>query len=145
MSTLHVRILTPSKVVKEEEATSVTVPSVDGEITILPKHVKLLSLLNEGVLTLRNEKAEDHLAIGGGYLETNGKNLNILVSRAYGQTEINEDITKKALEEAKNIMKEEKDHVRRSEAISIMRRSLIDLKLLKKRKTKHHAPETQSM
>ena len=86
------RIITPKKKILEEEIRSVTLPSFEGEITILPHHVNLFSLLVEGVVKIKYEKKEDFLAIGGGYVETNGDYVNLLVSRAYGQNEINQAI-----------------------------------------------------
>ena len=38
MITFHLKIITPRKVVLEQDADAVTVPSADGEITILPRH-----------------------------------------------------------------------------------------------------------
>lgn len=122
--------------VVDEEVDEVTVPSSEGEISILPQHTKLVAMLTEGIITIKKAKDEDHLAIGGGYLETDGKSLKILVSRAYRQDEINEEQTKKALEQAKKVMSEKKDEGTREEAVATMRRSLVDLKLLKKRR--HH-------
>ena len=49
------------------------------------------------------------LAIGGGYLETDGKNVQLLVTRAYGQDEIDHKATLKAIEDAKVDMKQVKD------------------------------------
>ncbi len=132
---LHLKILTPRKIVLDEEVSSVSAPSSEGEISILPRHTKLLTVLDEGVVTIRKDGKEDFLAIGGGYLETDGKELRILVSRAYGQDEIDEQMTKKALEEAERLVKEVKEEGARHEAMATMRRSVIDLKLLKKRRT----------
>lgn len=134
MPSLHLKVITPKKVVLEEEVASVTVPSSEGEITILPRHVRLLSLLKEGVITIRKKNDEDYLAIGGGYLETDGKDLSILVSRAYGQNEIDEKLTEKAMSDAKQILKESKDHDSRAEAAAILRRSVVELKLLKRKR-----------
>lgn len=146
MDTLHLKILTPRKVVIDESVVSVTAPSEsEGEITILPKHTRLLTVLREGIITIRKQSAEDFLAVGGGYLETDGKELKILVSRAYHHHEVDEAQTKRALEDAKKAVGEQKDHHQRLEAASIIRRSLVDLKLLKKRKSKAHPPETQGM
>lgn len=131
---LKVKIVTPKKVVKELEADSITAPTTQGEITVLPKHENLFTLLEEGIITIRTQKEEDYVAIGGGYLETDGDNLQILVSRAYGQDEIDEDLTQKALQNAKEILQDNKDRQQVVEASAIMRRSLLDLKLLKKRK-----------
>jgi F-type H+-transporting ATPase subunit epsilon len=67
-------------------------------------------------------------------LETDGVDINILVSRAYGQDEIDEKITKRALEDAKAAIRQSKDKVKIEEARALLRRSVVDLKLLKKRR-----------
>jgi len=136
MANLHLKVITPKKVVLEEDVQSVTVPSSEGELTILPYHTNLFSLLKEGIVRIKKDNREDYLAIGGGYAETDGKNLNVLVSRAYGQNEIDEQLTQKAMDEAKKAMAAAKDKNQRAEAISLLRRSVIDMKLLKKRKAR---------
>ncbi len=113
---------------------SVTAPSASGEITVLPKHSNLFSLLNEGILKIKKAGKEDYLAIGGGYLETDGKDINILVSRAYGQDEIDAKETEKAIAQAQKIISSGKDESQRKEALAMLRRSVVDLKLLKRRK-----------
>ena len=134
-NTLHLQIITPKKVIVDEQIQSATVTTADGEITVLPRHSRLFSLLVDGVVTIKKEKSEeDHLSIGGGYLETDGKHLNILVSRAHGQDQIDAQMTQKALEQAKKILSSSKDQVERHEATLLLRRSLVDLKLLTKRK-----------
>ena len=101
-------------------------------------HVKIneekSSLLKEGIITIKKDGNEDYLAIGGGYVETNGKQLHILVSRAYGQNEIDEQLTKRAIESAEKILKDVKEKPERARASSLLRRSLIDMKLLRKRR-----------
>jgi F-type H+-transporting ATPase subunit epsilon len=131
---LHLRIITPNKVILEEDIDSITLPSHEGEITILPKHENLFSLLDQGILKIKKNNKEDFLAIGGGYLETNGEYANVLVSRAYNQDQINEQVVNKALNEAKILLNKSKTSEERKEALSLIRRSVIDLKLLKKRK-----------
>jgi F-type H+-transporting ATPase subunit epsilon len=131
---IKLRIITPKQVVLEGEIQSITVPSVEGEITILPKHVNLFSMLNEGVVKIKYEKKEDYLAIGGGYVETNGEYVNLLVSRAYGQDVVNQATTEKAIKQAQEMLQKAKTDEERIEAGTLLRRSVVDMKLLKKRK-----------
>ena len=133
---LKLRIITPNKIVDEKEVDSVTLPTVDGEITVLPHHASLFTQLGEGILKIRIKEAEDYLAIGGGYAETNGQDINILVSRAYRQDEIDEKMTETAVAEAKKILQESKDAGQRKQANAILRRSLIDSRLVKRRKSR---------
>jgi len=133
---LHLKIITPRKVVIDRQVDSVSVPSVNGELTILPHHTNLFSLLKEGIIKIKKGGDEDFLAVGGGYLRTDGELLNILVSRAYGQSEINQNLTDKAIEEAKKILSQSKNAADKAEATTLLRRSLIDSKLLKKRRAR---------
>jgi len=137
MTNLKLRIITPQKIVLEEEVLSISLPTPNGEITILPHHINLFSLLTEGIIKFKKQNTEDYLAIGGGYLETDGNTVNILVSRAYGQDEIDEKLTVEAINKARNILKESKNEAERQQAVAIIRRSLIDSRLIKKRKTKN--------
>lgn len=118
------------------EVHSVTVPASTGELTILPRHASLLSLLTEGIITIRAEKEEQFMAIGGGYLETDGKTIQILVSRAYNQDELDEVMTKKAIDNAKQVLEKTQDKTERDEANALLRRSTMDLKLLGKLRRK---------
>ena len=68
------------------------------------------------------------------FRSTDGSKLRILVSRAYGQDEIDEKLTDKALNEAKAILAKSKDVNERRDATALLRRSTVDLKLLKRRK-----------
>ncbi len=131
---LHLKIITPRKVVVDDQVDRVTAPAADGEITVLPHHAHLLTLLQEGIVTLHKGTSADHLAIGGGYLETEGKEVTILVSRAYKQDEIDEQSTQQAIDEAKKVLSSSKDQKEILEANTIIRRSTVDLKLIRRRK-----------
>lgn len=136
MNTIRLKVITPRKIVIDKQVSSVTVPTTDGEITILPHHVHLFSLLVEGIVKIKTGDNEDDLAIGGGYLETNGETVTVLVSRAYGQNEIDKNLTDKAVEEAKHILSKSTDEKERAEAMTIIRRSVIDSRLMKRRKSR---------
>jgi F-type H+-transporting ATPase subunit epsilon len=131
---LKLKIITPKKIVHEEDVKSVTLPSSEGELTILPRHTHLFCLLQEGILTYRGDGKDDYLAIGGGYMETDGEEVRILVSRAYGQDEIDEKITQEAIAKAQKLLAETKDLSQRREATALIRKSLVDMRLIKRRK-----------
>jgi len=136
MNTIRLKVITPRKIVMDKQVNSITVPTADGEITVLPHHAHLFSLLVEGIVKIKKDGDEDDLAIGGGYLETNGETVTVLVSRAYGQNEIDKNLTDKAVEQAKLILSKSSDEKERAEAMTIIRRSVIDSKLMKRRKAR---------
>ncbi len=131
---LHLRVITPKRIVLEQDVDSLTIPTAEGEITVLPQHTHLFSMLKEGIITIRSKKDEDYLAIGAGYMETDGKDINLLVSRAYGQDEIDDKITAEAIKTAQTALSRASDHKERMDATMLLRRSTIDDKLLKLKK-----------
>jgi F-type H+-transporting ATPase subunit epsilon len=50
--TLHVRVVSPSEVVYEGDASAVVAPAWDGMVGILPGHASMLALLGAGELTV---------------------------------------------------------------------------------------------
>lgn len=132
MKLFKLRIVTPKKVVRELEIESLTVPSITGELTILHNHVPLMTLLKEGLCKIRVDKKEEDLAIGGGYLEITGKEVNLLVSVAYGHDELDEKLVRQAQDKAQTILSTAKTDEERQEAMALFRRSTIDLKLLQR-------------
>jgi F-type H+-transporting ATPase subunit epsilon len=132
MDKLNLKIISTKRIVFEKEIDSITVPTIDGEITILPNHIDLITLLKEGIVKVKFENDEEYYAIGGGYLQTDGDEVIVLVSRAYGQEEINEKIVNEVKEKAKKLLETARDEKEKKEALSLMRRSIIEDRLLKK-------------
>ena len=132
MSKLKLQIITPKKVVLEADIVSITAPAKDGEITVLPHHIPLFTLLKEGIVKIKQDSGESLVSIGGGYLETDGKVIHLLVSSAYHQDEIDEQEINKAHEEAKRKLQDAPSEKDRHEAMTMLRRSLVDIKLLQK-------------
>lgn len=133
---MKLQIITPVKLVKETEISSVTLPTVQGEITILPKHQSLLTLLQEGLVTYKSSGSAESLAIGGGYAQTDGELVRVLVSKAYGQDEIDEKLNQQAIEHAQAILRDSKNMQEKADARAILRRSVLDSKLIKRHRTR---------
>ncbi|TXH02244.1 MAG: ATP synthase F1 subunit epsilon [Candidatus Moraniibacteriota bacterium] len=136
---MEVKIITPKKVVFEQTIDEITLPASDGEITILPRHVALFSMLKEGVVTILKGNEETFFSIGGGYVETDGKQVSVLVSRAFGQDEIDEAEIKRAQKQAEELLAKNVSEQERTDALQMLRRSTIDLQLLSKVKRKRKA------
>ncbi len=135
---LHIHIVTPQRQVFEQEADSITLPGAEGELTVLSHHVPLFTPLNEGVVEVKSGSDEHFFAIGGGYFETDGKKAMILVSRAAGQDDIDENAVKDAKEKAQKMVSEAKTDEERHAAMQQLRRTLLDDKLLQMvRKNRH--------
>ena len=115
MKTFLLEIITPSKV-------------------ILPNHVPLMANLTEGELKIRKKGEDYFVAIGGGYLEVKTEKVQILVTRAVREDELNEKTILKAKKEAEEALLRKPTAEEFRTASALLRSSLIDLKILSKRK-----------
>lgn len=48
--TIHLRIISPTKVEHESQAEMVLLPGEDGEFGVLPNHMEMIAALKEGVI-----------------------------------------------------------------------------------------------
>ena len=72
---IHLEIITPERVVFQGEADSVSLPTPDGEITILPHHIPLISIVVAGSVLVRKGKEEQLFAVSRGVIEVDGKSI----------------------------------------------------------------------
>lgn len=73
-----VDIITPDSELYSGEATSVTVPGIDGSLGILEKHAPLISALKKGVVKVTTPDGEKQFEIKGGVAEVLNNKVIIL-------------------------------------------------------------------
>ena len=54
----NLEIISPEKVLLSEKVKSVTIPSFEGEMTILSDHIPLITFLRPGIVTIFSSKVE---------------------------------------------------------------------------------------
>jgi F-type H+-transporting ATPase subunit epsilon len=80
--TLSVRVITPDKIVWDDEAQEIILPSTTGQLGILTGHAPLLTALNIGVVRVRPGKEWKNIAVMGGFAEVENNEVKILVNAA---------------------------------------------------------------
>lgn len=131
-------IITPQRKAFSEEVEAVTVPTGNGFIEVLARHEPLFTSLAEGELKIMVGGKQYFLAIGGGFMEVRPKGaVTILVSRAVHADEINESEIKRAMDSAKTLIARKVTGDELTQALSVMRRSILELKVAKRRKAPH--------
>lgn len=106
--TIKFEIATPERVLVKEEILQVSVPTENGEITVLPKHAPLVSTLNPGVLELKKLNGDlEVISVSGGFIEVLLNKVVILADTAERAEEIDieraEEARKRAEESLKNL------------------------------------------
>ena len=132
---LVLEIITPTKVVLKEEVDEITLPTLNGEISILPNHVNLFTKISPGEMVIRRNNKQDLFAITGGFLEISNNNVNILADHAIHSADIEITKAQEAQERARQAMKNKEDRRAYLTAEADLRKALLELKVAKKHKT----------
>src|SRR5260221_533919 len=135
MANFLVEIITPERQAFAQEVDAVSVPTHRGTIGVLAHHAPLFTALSEGEIKLTAGNKEYFIAIGGGFMEVAKQRVSILVSRAVHAHELNESEIKRAQESAKEVIKRRVKGAEFIAAQSILRRSFVEMKVLKRRRT----------
>lgn len=104
--TLSVRIITPDKIVWDDEAQEVILPSTTGQLGILSGHAPLLTALNIGVVRVRSSKDWQTIAVMGGFAEIENNEVKVLVNGADVGEKIDKDAAQKEWNEAQSRLDE---------------------------------------
>lgn len=101
---LSLEIVTPERLLVQEDVTAVQVPAATGYLGILPGHAPLLAELGIGFLTFEGGGKRWLLAVHGGYLEVLANRVRILATVAERAEEIDVERAKAALKRAQDEM-----------------------------------------
>ena len=133
MANLHLKVVTPERVMLDEDIRSVSLPTPDGQITILPEHVPLVTMITPGELIVRAEKAVRISLVYGGfvYVEADGT-VTVLADSAEHLEELNEKEIEEAKRRAEDLKKKAVTIEEQVSAEAALARSIAQLKTLRK-------------
>ena len=141
---LQLKIVTPERLILEEQVDSVTVPTTEGEITILADHIPIVTGLLSGDIVAISDGEHIPMAVTGGFVEVNKKDnmttVAILADFAEHVAEISEaEITKaKARSEELRKQAENNEIVDFEHFESELERSLNRVKIADKWRTRKY-------
>ena len=75
----NIEIISPERKLFKDKAISVTIPAFEGEMTILPNHISLITFLRPGIINVISQKEEKYF-VEEGTVEFSDNNLSILSS-----------------------------------------------------------------
>ncbi len=95
---LLLQLVSPERVLVEEQVDEVQIPALNGYMGVLPGHAPLLSeLMPGGVLTYRAGGGQKVLAVYGGFVEVQSDRVRILADFAERKEEINAEQAREEL------------------------------------------------
>src|ERR1051325_11953932 len=98
---LTLEIVTPDARVYTDTIDSVVIPTVEGEVGILPGHIPLLTQVEHGELRVTKGTETKWLAVSGGFAEIEGDRVHILAEHAITEEKIDEHAVEARLKAAR--------------------------------------------
>jgi len=130
---IRLRVVTPTRLVLDEDVDEVTAHGELGEFGVLPNHIAFLSTLVAGELTYKQGATKRTLAVGGGYAEVLDNVMTVLAPSAEFAGEIDVARAQRAKERAEKqlaqLNREEKDW---EVAETALQRALVRLQVASK-------------
>jgi F-type H+-transporting ATPase subunit epsilon len=133
--TINFEIVTPERTLLKTKIFQVTVPTQEGDITVLPEHSPLVSNLKTGVLEIVKEDGSlEIMSVSGGFLEVLLDKVVVLADNADRAQEIDKKETDKARQRAEDALKNLRDDDREmfAEISSQLERELAKTRSIKK-------------
>jgi F-type H+-transporting ATPase subunit epsilon len=133
---LTLEIVTPEARVFSDTVETVVIPTVKGEIGILPGHIPLLTQVESGELRVTKDGRTTNLVVGAGFVQVEGDLVSVLAENAIREEQIDETAVEQAIARAEEALKHkdtlEPSEVDRLEAV--FRFSLAQLGLKRRRR-----------
>lgn len=129
MATIRLEVVTPERVVLEEDADIVVARAADGDLGILHGHEPVLSPLDAGELMYRASGEERHLAVAGGFLEVTPDRVVVLADTAERSEEIDRERAEEARARAEQALAQQRGTEMEAEAAAALQRALLRLRV----------------
>ena len=126
-NTIKLEIATPDAVVYSNDVDMVTLPGVEGEMGILPHHIRLMTQLVPGEMVVRKDGRENFLAVGEGLVEITGNSVSIVTDMAVPADSIDEAKAEEARQHAEARLREKISAQEVASAHAALARSLAQL------------------
>ena len=107
---LAVEILTPSRILVQEQVDELNVPGELGYLGILPGHTTLLTKLGQGELMYRKGEQRYYLVLFGGYMEVRDDQVTVLADIAEDAAEIDRPRAETARDRAERRLRDFHGH-----------------------------------
>lgn len=107
MKNFTLKIITPEKLLLEKVVTSVTLPLVDGEATLLADHEAYIGLCKPGGIIMKDETGTEQVfATSGGFMEFHNNTLVVLADTAEAAENIDIERAEAARKRAEELMQQ---------------------------------------
>ena len=133
---INLKIITPEGTTFENNVDSITIPTKTGEITVLPNHISMVSVVVPGEIIIKKDSKEEYMSVSTGFLEISKNTTRLLADTAETVDSLVEEEILKAKERAVKLLEEKRNisDVAYAQAAAILEREMARLKVVRRRK-----------
>lgn len=125
---INLNIITPRGVKFQEQADTLIMRLIDGDLGVLAGHEPVSAVLGEGILQIFNDGVEKKLAVFNGIVEIDDTDVNIMTTIAQLPEEIDLERAEQDRREAEALLEESADVQIQSMQV-LLRRSLVRIEV----------------
>jgi F-type H+-transporting ATPase subunit epsilon len=147
VATFKLELVTAERLVYSDDVSMVIAWGTEGQLSILPHHAPLITMLQPGELIIRKDDEESYLAVSGGFLEVRPDKVVILADACERADEIDIARAEEARRRAGEIMEAPSPETDTAVAEAALRRSLVRLRVAersRRRRAQKHKGERES-
>lgn len=136
MNNLSLKIVTQTRQLLDiDEVSSITAPASEGEITILPNHIPLVTKLETGEIRYTRESKEESVVVSQGFLTVDTESgVTIMVDAGALEREISLEKAEEAIKKAKEIITTTSDRRELLLAEASLKRAMLEQRLAQRTK-----------
>ncbi len=135
MSQLHLKIVTPEKLILEEDVDQVNVTTLEGQLGILPHHTALMAKIIPGEMRIKKGSKEDVMASGSGFLQMENNALTIMTDLAVDEKDIDERAVEVAKKRAEEALEQKLTDEEYATTIAILEKSIAQLRIKRRHRS----------
>jgi len=133
-NTMKLRVVTPESAFYEDDVDMVTLQGVDGEMGLLPQHIRMMTQMVPGELVVRRKDGRDQfLAVGEGLVEVSSDRVDIITDMAVTAENIDEAKAEEARQRAAARLRERISSEEVASVNASLVRSLAQLRVKRRR------------
>ena len=134
-NTLKLEIVTPEATVYSQEVEYVILTGVEGQMTVLPQHSRLMTQLVPGEMVVRRGGQDEFLAVGEGIVQVTSESVAVLTAMAVAAANIDEVKAEEARRRAEARLKEKLSTEEVASVNASLARSLAQIQVKRRRRT----------
>lgn len=93
-------LVSPERLLASVEASQVQIPGAEGDMTVMPDHMPLITTLRPGLLKVSGTDGEKEYVVSGGFAEINSESISVLAEKALPREDVTQEEYKAMVDEA---------------------------------------------